>query len=90
MEEGGAGDDGPDLAVVRPLLFGERHAPGAKASVADITPLNTGLGPVVRSVCRGIVDNLAEMMPTQMLDDGRVDKVGLSALSSNQIIHKLN
>ncbi len=32
-----------DLSVV-PTMFGERHAPDQRASVSNITPLNTTLG----------------------------------------------
>jgi len=41
--------------TIVPTLWGERHAPQAKASVRDIQMGNLGLGSLTRSLCRGLV-----------------------------------
>ncbi len=38
--------------VICPTMFGERHNPGQKASVTNITPLNCTLGSVFCALCR--------------------------------------
>ena len=64
----GTGDR--DKIVCTPLLFGERHLPPtASASLANIKMSNLSLGGLFVAACRGIVNNLAEMMPPRLLRD---------------------
>ena len=42
-----------DLMVIKPTLFGERHDPNLKGSVANLTSHNMGLGQVTRGICKG-------------------------------------
>uniref|UniRef100_A0A673LQZ2 Sedoheptulokinase n=1 Tax=Sinocyclocheilus rhinocerous TaxID=307959 RepID=A0A673LQZ2_9TELE len=55
-----------DLTVTT-VLLGERHDPTSSASVSQISPSNLSLGHVTRAVCRGIIENMATMMPPQSL-----------------------
>lgn len=55
-----------DLTIC-PTLFGERHNPSQRASVNNITALNTTLGSVYSSLCRGVIDNLHSMMSQDCL-----------------------
>ena len=55
-----------DLNII-PMIYGERHNPSQKASVTNITPLNTNLGSVYRALCQGIITNLHTMMSHNFL-----------------------
>ncbi len=66
---------GEDLMRIRPLLYSERHTPAARASATDITIGNLSLPSVVRSICTGIVENMSEMAPPELLDAAGVEKV---------------
>lgn len=76
--------------VVSPTLLGERHDPTALASVCQISPNNLSLGHVTRAVCRGIIQNLANMMPLQSLQAAGVKRIigSGSALSCNTVLQQ--
>lgn len=71
-----------------PTLWGERHDPQAKASVWDIQMENLGLGCVTRSLCRGLVENLASMLSGSQLGEAGVNRLLGSggALARNHIL----
>ncbi|KAK8788245.1 hypothetical protein V5799_021979 [Amblyomma americanum] len=65
----------PDL-VVTPTVFGERHLPGARASVSGIGPQSAlCLGTVLRALCQGLARNLHTMMPREMLERAGVRRI---------------
>ncbi|XP_067296190.1 sedoheptulokinase isoform X2 [Pseudorasbora parva] len=78
-----------DLTVTSTLL-GERHDPTKSASVSQIFPSNLSLGHVTRAVCRGIIENMAAMMPPQCLQAAGVRCIigSGSALSCNPILQQ--
>lgn len=59
-------DCGSDL-VILPTIFGERHNPSQRASVTNITALNTTLGSVYNALCKGVITNLHGMMSQDCL-----------------------
>ncbi|XP_051751303.1 sedoheptulokinase isoform X2 [Ctenopharyngodon idella] len=78
-----------DLTVTSTLL-GERHDPTTSASVSHISPSNLSLGHVTRAVCRGIIENMATMMPPQSLQAAGVRCIigSGSALSCNPVLQQ--
>ncbi|KAI4891799.1 hypothetical protein NFI96_014809, partial [Prochilodus magdalenae] len=76
-----------DLCVT-PTLLGERHNPTSLGLVSNISPANISLGHVTRGICRGILANLATMMPPQCLLDAGVKRImgSGSALSRNKVL----
>ncbi len=78
-----------DLSVTAALL-GERHDPTSSASVSHISPSNLSLGHVTRAVCRGIIENMATMMPPQILQATGVRCIigSGSALSCNTVLQQ--
>lgn len=58
-----------------PRLYGERHAPEERASAANICAGNLSLGQVTRSVCLGIVTNMAEMMPPEVIHEAGMKRI---------------
>ena len=51
-----------------PTLFGERHAPDRRGTLAGIGPENClNIGSVVNSIYQGIADNLSSMCTPDML-----------------------
>ncbi|KAA0717340.1 Sedoheptulokinase [Triplophysa tibetana] len=76
-----------DLTVT-PTLLGERHDPSALASICQISPTNLSLGFVTRAVCRGIIQNIATMMPPENLQAAGVKRIigSGSALSCNAVL----
>jgi len=75
---------------INPTIFGERHSPDQKGTVSNINQGNIGLGQVTRSVCRGIISNLASMMTPEMLKEGGIERiVGSGAcLIRNQVLQR--
>ena len=63
------------MLKVKPTLYGERHDPGATASISGITASNLSMGSLMRATCRGIIDNLLEMMPLSLLKANGVQRV---------------
>lgn len=79
----------PSVQIL-PTIFGERHAPDKRGSAVNIHQGNLSLGQVTRSVCRGIVANLAGMMPPDMLKLRGINRiVGSGAcLLRNQVLQR--
>lgn len=78
-----------DLTVTSTLL-GERHDTTKSACVSQISPSNLSLGHVTRAMCRGIIENMATMMPPQSLQAAGVRCIigSGSALSCNPILQQ--
>lgn len=76
--------------IVTPALLGERHDPTTNASVSQISPSNLSLGHMTRAVCRGIIENLATMMPPESMQAAGVRcLIGSgSALSCNPVLQQ--
>ncbi|XP_066515033.1 sedoheptulokinase isoform X2 [Hoplias malabaricus] len=76
-----------DLCVT-PTLLGERHDPTRLGQVSNISPSSLSLGQVTRAICRGILANLASMMPPQVLLDAGVRRImgSGSALTRNEVL----
>lgn len=85
--ESGLTHPNTDLTVT-PTLLGERHDPSALASICQISPTNLSLGDVTRAVCRGIIQNMATMMPPENLQAAGVKRIigSGSALSCNAVL----
>ncbi|XP_066455584.1 sedoheptulokinase [Eleutherodactylus coqui] len=68
-----------------PTLFGERHSPESRASVSDLTSADLSLGHVARALCRGIIENLHSMLPSQRLKESGIKRIigSGSALARN-------
>ncbi|OWF44809.1 sedoheptulokinase-like [Mizuhopecten yessoensis] len=49
--------------VIVPTLYGERHLPEQQVSVSGLTRNNLDLGSIFRSLCKGLIANLCDMMP---------------------------
>ncbi|XP_029030562.1 sedoheptulokinase isoform X2 [Betta splendens] len=81
----GAGD-----LRVTPTILGERHNPLALGQVTNISASNLSLGHVTRALCRGVVDNIASMMPAESLQRAGVTRiVGTgSALARNEVLRR--
>lgn len=73
---------------IQPTLLGERHQPESTASVTNITASNLSLGSVFHSLCEGLVKNLCEMMPREMLLSNGVKRIVGSgnALTKNVVL----
>lgn len=71
-------------------LLGERHDPTTSGSVSQISPSNLSLGHVTRAVCRGIIENIATMMPPHSLQAAGVRCIigSGSALSCNPVLQQ--
>lgn len=74
--------------TITPTVLGERHLPDQLASVTRISSAALSLGHVTRALCRGIVQNLHSMLPSQQLREWGVERVvsSGSALSRNQVL----
>ncbi|XP_048375570.1 sedoheptulokinase [Sphaerodactylus townsendi] len=75
---------------VSATVFGERHTPEERASVADIVTSNLSLGHVTRALCRGMIRNLHSMMPSQCLVEAGAKRILASgnALSRNEVLRQ--
>ena len=77
--------------ICKPTLFGERHAKETYASWLNMKADNTSIGQVFFSICAGLVANLKEMFPVELLrtELGIKRIVGTgNALIKNSIIMK--
>ncbi|KAM5215420.1 sedoheptulokinase isoform 3-T3 [Hipposideros larvatus] len=74
--------------TITPTVLGERHLPDQLASVTRISSSDLSLGHVTRALCRGIVQNLHSMLPSQQLQEWGVERVvsSGSALSRNEVL----
>ncbi|KAJ7308804.1 hypothetical protein JRQ81_008071 [Phrynocephalus forsythii] len=76
----------PDTSLaICPTVFGERHAPGRLASATGITAAGLSLGHVTRALCRGVIQNLHAMLPSECLREAGVRRIVASGsgLSKN-------
>ena len=62
---------------IEPVLWGERHAPSLRGSVSNVSPNNLTLGDIGSASLRGIVHNLLQMMPKNILEGLNVSDVVL-------------
>ncbi|XP_007935667.2 sedoheptulokinase [Orycteropus afer afer] len=74
--------------TITPTVLGERHLPDQLASVTRISSSDLSLGHVTRALCRGIIQNLQSMLPSQQLKEWGVERVigSGSALSRNEVL----
>ena len=80
---GMAAGDGP---LVAPHFLGERHNPALRASITQLRLEHLPLGELARGLARGIVTNLRDMLPPQVLA-GRQRLVGSgNALRRNPLL----
>ncbi|KAJ8412409.1 hypothetical protein AAFF_G00127450 [Aldrovandia affinis] len=75
---------------VSPTILGERHNTTCLGLVSNISASNVSLGHVTRALCRGIMDNLATMLPPQTLLESGVKQImgSGSALSRNEVLRQ--
>lgn len=75
---------------VRPTVLGERHDPMCLAQVSNISSANLSLGHVTRALCCGILENMASMMPAELLQQAGVKRIVASgsAVSHNQVLRQ--
>lgn len=52
--------------VFRPTLNGERADPSVQGSVERLCMSNWSLGDISSALCKGLVDNLVEMVPEEL------------------------
>ena len=73
--------------IVKPTLFGERHNPGLKGSIVNISN-SFELIELMEAFCKGLIDNIFEMMTIEYLESMGVKQViGTgSALLKNPIL----
>ncbi|XP_051903864.1 sedoheptulokinase isoform X2 [Hippocampus zosterae] len=76
--------------TVSPTILGERHDPFALAKVTNISACNLSLGHVTRALCRGILENLASMMPPERLRQAGIKSIvgSGSALARNEVLRQ--
>ena len=61
------GAEGDEVLRVQPTFAGERHAPGLRGEITGITADNMGLGQLCAALARGVVENLRDMVPEDVL-----------------------
>ncbi|XP_077403797.1 sedoheptulokinase isoform X2 [Vanacampus margaritifer] len=76
--------------TVSPTILGERHDPFTLGQVTNISARNLSLGHVTRALCRGILENLASMMPPERLQQAGVNRIvgSGSALARNEVLRQ--
>lgn len=67
MEALNSSDGTSELLHVRPTFSGERHDPKLRGEISGITADNVSLGQLCVALAKGIVENLVEMMPPEVL-----------------------
>ncbi|XP_012266582.2 sedoheptulokinase-like [Athalia rosae] len=60
---------------ILPTLLGERHAPEQTASVNKITLDTLQLGQIFRALCSGVIKNLHDMMPLEILQKAGIQRI---------------
>jgi sedoheptulokinase len=80
----------PATMKISPHLLGERHLPSAKAAVDNIDLSNIQLGHVFRSLCDGLIENLHDMMPKEILLAANIKRIvgNGSGLSRNVVLQR--
>jgi len=87
LDQAGVAADGGGLEWI-PRFLGERGRPNERAELRGITPDNVTPGNVARSLARGIVRNLADMLP-ETIRRGRSRVVGTgNALRRLEVMRK--
>lgn len=85
---------GEDSAItdmeIAPTLLGERWAPEKTASATGITLDTLNLGQIFRSLCSGVIKNLHNMMPQDMLKKAGIVRIvgNGSGLVRNRVLQK--
>ncbi|XP_048872877.1 sedoheptulokinase isoform X1 [Brienomyrus brachyistius] len=89
MIEAGLNQNSSDLKV-RPTILGERHDTSCLGLVSNILASNVSLGHVTRALCQGIVENIATMLPPQLLLESGVKRIvgSGSALIRNEVLRQ--
>ncbi|XP_069136174.1 sedoheptulokinase-like [Argopecten irradians] len=84
----GLGSDASTGPIIVPTLFGERHLPEQKVAISGLTTSNLDLGSVFRSLCKGLVTNLCDMMPISVMESHGITTVKAtgSVVDRNTII----
>ncbi|XP_072834716.2 sedoheptulokinase [Pogona vitticeps] len=79
----------PGFAIC-PTVFGERHTPARLASVTGIAASGLSLGHVTRALCRGVIQNLHSMLPSERLREAGVRQIlaSGSGLSKNEAMRQ--
>lgn len=87
---GSAQNQGTTDLRVRPTILGERHNTTCLAQVSNISSSNLSLGHVTRALCSGILDNIASMMPADLLEQAGVRRIVASgsAIAQNQVLRQ--
>ncbi|XP_071946632.1 sedoheptulokinase-like [Antedon mediterranea] len=75
---------------INPTIFGERHAMKKKGDVRNITPFNMNIGDLSRALCSGLMENLVDMLPREILCTAGITRiVGCgNALLKNEILQE--
>ncbi|KAK5645342.1 hypothetical protein RI129_006642 [Pyrocoelia pectoralis] len=75
---------------IHPTLLCERHQPDVSASVTNINIGNLGLGQAFRALCHGLLQNLHNMMPRDILSKANITRIvgNGSGLSRNKVLQK--
>ncbi|XP_070699806.1 sedoheptulokinase [Pempheris klunzingeri] len=75
---------------VSPTILGERHNPLCLGQVTNISTTNLSLGHVTRALCRGVLDNITSMMPTERLQQAGVSRIvgSGSAIARNEVLRQ--
>lgn len=74
---------------VRPHFRGERHDPTLRGSISGLTGGNFRLGPLARGVAAGIVANLRDMLPAELLDGRRRIVASGNALRRSPLLRRM-
>lgn len=85
-----ADEKGATSLQVVPTLWGERHSPDQRGQVNNLTSGNISLGDVGLGLCRGVIENIQEMMTRDFLHLHGVRQIVCagSALMRNQVLQK--
>lgn len=83
-------DDAKSELEIIPTLLGERHAPEQNASVYNLDPGNLALGKVFRALCKGVIQNIHNMAPSDVLKSHNIGKIVGSgaALIRNSVLQE--
>jgi hypothetical protein len=81
-----------DLPVIKPLIFAERYDINQFGSISNVKSTNLSIGSIFIGICKGIINNLNEIMTASFLSDQlkckRIIATG-GAFSRNKILRQL-
>ncbi|CAH0554764.1 unnamed protein product [Brassicogethes aeneus] len=60
---------------IRPTCLGERYDPTIRGSINNISQDNLRLGQVFSALCKGMVENLHDMMPSSLLYEAKITRI---------------